>query len=83
MTLAVISIFLVFSGCDKPDVPVDPDMSPFASFHDIPGITTEEIAAIEDLRQKYESFSYGMTLSTESFIKEDNDIGGYSALFCE
>jgi signal transduction histidine kinase/ABC-type amino acid transport substrate-binding protein len=93
--LAIILIMAVFSSCGKTAAPAPDSLnaaqSPFTSFRDIPGITSEEIAAIEALR-KYKSFSYGMTLSTEAFIKEKGDgvydsdedgIGGYSALFCE
>jgi hypothetical protein len=47
----------------------------FLSYRDIPGITDEEIAAVESLRGRG-SFSYGMLLSTESFIKENGEIGG-------
>ena len=57
--------------------------SPFSSYRDIPGVTEAEIAAVEALRTEDGSFRYGMTLSTESFIKENGDHGGYAALFCE
>jgi len=58
------------------------------SFRDIPGVTEEEINAIEKLQKEYESFTYGMILSTESFIKDNDEngeavIGGYAALLCE
>ncbi|MDR2580616.1 MAG: transporter substrate-binding domain-containing protein, partial [Fibromonadaceae bacterium] len=56
----------------------------FSSFRDIPGITKEEIAAIEALQKQYQSFSYGMVIpSTEAFLKENGEIGGFSALACE
>ncbi len=55
----------------------------FTSFYDIPGITADEIADIELLQQKYDSFTYGMYLTSEAFIEEDGAIGGYAAHFCE
>ncbi|MDR1663374.1 MAG: response regulator [Clostridiales bacterium] len=55
----------------------------YTSYREIPGITEEEISAIEGLKLKHDSFSYGMFLSTEAFIKEDGGFGGYSALFCD
>jgi PAS domain S-box-containing protein len=57
-------------------------VSPFTSFRDIPGVTAEETAAIEALQREHESFSYGMTLSTEAFITESG-VGGYSVFLCE
>jgi signal transduction histidine kinase/DNA-binding response OmpR family regulator/ABC-type amino acid transport substrate-binding protein len=56
--------------------------SPFASFRDIPGVTVEEIAAIEALQQHTDAFIYGMTMTTETFRKADGEIGGYTTLFC-
>jgi PAS domain S-box-containing protein len=56
--------------------------SPFNSFRDIPGITNQEIADIEALLAEREYFTYGMFLSTEAFIQENGEIGGYVALFC-
>jgi len=53
------------------------------SFYDIPGITEEEIAAITMLQSKRSHFVYGMTPSTEAFYDVNNDIRGFSALFCE
>jgi PAS domain S-box-containing protein len=57
--------------------------SPFNSFRDIPGVTDEEIAAIESLRGRYSSFTYGMTLTTEAFLNEKGQVNGYAALVCE
>jgi PAS domain S-box-containing protein len=57
--------------------------SPFNSFRDIPGITEQEIADIEALLMEREYFTYGMFLSTEAFIQENGDFGGYAALFCQ
>ncbi|MCL2442448.1 MAG: ATP-binding protein [Treponema sp.] len=59
------------------------ERNPFTSFRDVPGITDKEIADIEVLQREYESFSYGMIPSTESFIKSNGEVGGYAALFCE
>jgi PAS domain S-box-containing protein len=56
--------------------------SPFTTFHDIPGVTAEEIAAIEALQKDYPSLSFGVNPSTEAFFTE-NTVGGFTALFCE
>ncbi|MDR0289616.1 MAG: transporter substrate-binding domain-containing protein [Treponema sp.] len=89
--ILLFSLFIVIAACEKAPATAlnEPSaaQSPFDSFRDIPGITPQEIAAIEGLRQRHESFSYGMTLSTEAFRKVGPDgtyaVGGYAALFCE
>jgi signal transduction histidine kinase/ActR/RegA family two-component response regulator len=57
----------------------------YTNFRDIPGVTAEEIQAIDALIVKYrdKGFSYGTFPSTESFTKPDGTLGGYSALFCD
>ena len=55
----------------------------YSSYKDIPGVTEEEIAAVEALKKEFGSFTYGMTLGTECFMQEDSSIGGFSALFAE
>jgi signal transduction histidine kinase/ActR/RegA family two-component response regulator len=96
LLLTVIIIVTVDSGCKKADSrpPTSPNtVSLFATFRDVPGVTQEEIAAIEKLQQAVllrnnKSFTFGMTMSTEAFpMKSDESgkypVGGYSALFCE
>jgi len=55
----------------------------FKTYLDIPGITEQEIAAIETLQKEHVSFIYGMAPSTEAFIDENGNENGYAALFCE
>jgi len=82
-TLVLVLLFVLFSGCEKPSKSYDSKITTFASYRDIPGVTNDEIAAIESLKNKYSSFEYGMLSSTETFIMDNGEIGGYSALFCE
>ena len=86
MTILFLSVFI--SGCAGSAVNQTGEPVMFTSFRDIPGVTAEEIAAIEALQRQYEQglfeyFIYGMTLGTEAFIKDNGDIGGYSVLLCE
>ncbi len=53
----------------------------FASFRDIPGVTGEEIAAIEALRIGGEPFVYAMVSSSEAF-QHDGFVHGFAALYC-
>ncbi|MHB9293184.1 putative Sensor histidine kinase RcsC [Hollandina sp. SP2] len=66
-------------------------VSPYASYRDIPGVSAEEIARIEGLRDQRIRFIYGMTLSSECFPAAgtrggpdgSQAIRGYTALFCQ
>ena len=82
VTLVFALGLAVFSGCGKsPQVKPDLAVKPL-SFRDVPGVTHDEINAIEALQKKYGSFVYGMSPSTEAFTGKDGEIQGYSALFC-
>jgi signal transduction histidine kinase/DNA-binding response OmpR family regulator/ABC-type amino acid transport substrate-binding protein len=76
------TVFLLFLSCeDKKSQSYE--LPPYKSFKDVPGITAEEIKAIEALQKKHKAFSYGMTLTTEAFVKENGEVGGYSSLLCQ
>ncbi|MDR0585321.1 MAG: response regulator [Treponema sp.] len=76
------------SGCEKKVRALD-RYAIYTSYRDIPGITPEEINALEALksRKRFDEdrdyFIYGMNLTTETFYNEDGQIAGYSALFCD
>jgi len=53
------------------------------SFRDVPGVTDEEITAIEAFQKEFIYFVYGMPQSTEAFTDTNGEIRGFSALFCE
>ena len=55
----------------------------FTSYKDIPGVTRDEIDAVEALREKHGSFSYGVIQSTEAFVNENGEAAGFSVLLCE
>jgi len=59
------------------------DYSTFTSLEDIPGITPAELQAIEALQGKYSSFTYSVLPSTVAFLDRNNEIRGFSALFCD
>jgi PAS domain S-box-containing protein len=82
-TLFFIIIISLALGCEtKP--PVNNAAYPvYDNYQDIPGVTQEEIEAIEALRGLKNHFVFGMNFSTETFYDENGDIGGYSKLFCD
>ncbi len=53
----------------------------FASFRDIPGVTGEEIAAIEALQKSGEPLVYAAIESGEAF-ERDGEIYGFTAMYC-
>jgi len=53
------------------------DETNLSSFRDIPGVTEEEIAAIEALKERYDYFVYGMLLSQQNFINTNGEIAGF------
>jgi len=81
--MLVLTLFLtVFSGCkktfkEKTNLEVER-----ISFRDIPGITQNEITAIENLRKKHSYFVYGVTPNSEAFKGKSGEIEGYAATFC-
>jgi len=87
--VAFIMICMVFltvfiSACEKhtPDG-IDAADVPGMSFRDIPGITEDEIKAIEDLHSNTAHFIYAMPRSTEAFINQYGEQSGFSALFTQ
>ncbi len=55
--------------------------SAFRSYKDVPGVTAEEIEAIEALRARYDTFVYGANESSETYVRSDGSIGGFTEIF--
>lgn len=55
----------------------------FEYYTQIPGVTDEEIKAIEDLKKKRQVFSYGMNKTTKTFLTNNNTVDGFTRLFSE
>jgi len=74
----------LFSGCEKyASDPQREEQIRWSSYRGVPGVTAEEIEAIEAFRKEGRAFVYGMPLSTEAFQNGNGEIRGFSALFCE
>ncbi|MCL2441364.1 MAG: ATP-binding protein, partial [Treponema sp.] len=76
-------IIACLAACKQQPLENQNIINPFVSFYDVPGITEQEITDIEKLQREYQSLTYGMLQSTDAFIKENGQIGGYAALFSE
>ena len=82
---AVISLIFVID-CSNGDAsqppPSDAAPAAFESYRDIPGVTAEDIAAIEALQEQYRDsvLVYGMSFTKEAFTGHDGRVRGYAAL---
>ena len=80
--LVLILFFTVsISGCFIGSQKAPFDIHSITSYRDIPGVTEEEIAAIEAIRSARESLVYGSVDSTEAFMK-DGVPAGFTAELC-
>ncbi|MDR1802150.1 MAG: transporter substrate-binding domain-containing protein [Treponema sp.] len=57
------------------------DINAVTSYRDIPGVSAEEIEAIEALKSVRKSFSYASVSSTESFLLSDGTRAGFAREF--
>jgi ABC-type amino acid transport substrate-binding protein len=57
-------------------------LAPVMTYRTIPGVTAEEIAAIEALKSRRSSLSYGAVLATEAFILPGGIHAGFTVKFC-
>jgi hypothetical protein len=56
----------------------------YKNYRAVPGITSEELAAIGRLRRQFrQGFTCGQILSTELFWQVDGEYGGFGARFCD
>jgi len=55
----------------------------YSSYRDVPGVTQDEINAIEALKIKYSSFFCVTNLNTDAFIDKNGEPSGFSFLFYE
>ena len=82
--LFTISLLCFISVSCEENAGKQPETSfKYKSFRDIPGVTDEEIQAIEELGKQVEFFIYGVNPATEAFYDENGKIRGFTALFCE
>ncbi len=77
---AAVLVLIPLAGC-VPAASPDTSAPTFASFRDIPGITSEEIAAIEKLQATGEPLVYAALSSGEAF-ELDGENRGFAALYC-
>jgi len=79
---AFLLVFTVLSGCSAGNRKSIENsyINPIYSINDIPGVTAQEIADIKALKSARESFSFCVTLTTETFLLQDDTYRGFTAL---
>ena len=79
--LLVLLLTVPLTGCDKPTSA--PEVGLLDDFRNIPGITKEEIEAVRQIQQKYDSFQLAMmSPNTECFYDMDGEMRGFSVDMC-
>ncbi|MCL2008301.1 MAG: transporter substrate-binding domain-containing protein [Treponema sp.] len=78
-----VLILTLFSGCQESTVNDGRLYFNGITYRDVPGVTADEIAAIEALKEQFDHFIYGMMFSTESFYNMDGEIAGFAHLTSE
>jgi signal transduction histidine kinase/CheY-like chemotaxis protein len=82
--LALALTLTLLPACERQqDESRTTDYPIFLSAADIPGVTAEELAAIEELRAQNVTLTYGMLFGAETFYGSDGSIQGFSRLFCD
>ena len=83
VTLILGLLLGVFSGCSNPPKNKPDEFQSYTSYREIPGVTEDEISAIEALREQFDYFDFGMIPSTEMFYDlHKGEINGYSVFLC-
>ncbi|MCL2812090.1 MAG: transporter substrate-binding domain-containing protein [Clostridia bacterium] len=62
--------------------PKRPDSDTIRTYRDIPGVTDQEMAAIEALKTTRSELIYGQMLETEAFILPDGTYAGFATKVC-
>lgn len=82
--LIILTMILSFTSCDYiMETEGENSIIKYNSYKEIPGVSDEDIAAVEALKKNNESFNYGMFESTETFYDEHGNIDGFSVMLCE
>ena len=76
-------LFALLPGCNEPLEGQLYEHPAYSSFHDIPGVTDDEIKSIEALKGQFNQLVFGSTPSTEAFYGESGEITGFITLFCD
>ena len=78
--IAIILLLTIWGACFSVQAA---EPTPAPNFRNLPGITQEEITAIEALQAENRDFVYGAVLSSEAVFDENRQFIGFAASVCE
>ena len=81
LMLALVTALLI--GCDSVSPRLVLESTDYKDYKEIPGITDEEIEAIEKMRNSGTVFEFGMPEGEDCFKRDDGTLDGYSSLLCD
>ncbi|MDR2615064.1 MAG: hypothetical protein LBC28_00640, partial [Oscillospiraceae bacterium] len=83
LCLLFAALIFTLAGCaaSAQNETSPPAHQSYQTYKDIPGVTQEDIGAVERLLASKPRLVYGVCESTEAFIREDGSIGGFAELF--
>ncbi|MCL2810093.1 MAG: transporter substrate-binding domain-containing protein, partial [Treponema sp.] len=89
--IIILFTMMMIFGCERnvENTAVSNEIiSPFNTYKDIPGLSPQEILSIESLLSQRAAgdqpyFTYGMLYSAETFLNEEGEVRGYTALVCQ
>lgn len=80
----IFVVVLTFGACDfVTESEGESEIHDYNNYKEIPGVTKEDIAAIEKIKAERTELSLAMNESTELFKDSDGNLGGFSVLFCD
>ena len=81
--LGFLLLLFFVGGCGQVPVRKGTQFDSIKTYKDIPGVTAEEIAAIETLKANRKQFFYSILIGTEAFPQPDGSYDGFTIRFCE
>ena len=84
VAILLTTIILSGAGCAQNNRVQTPENVVSLYYKDIPGVTAEEIEAIENIKANSDSLSFGMTRSNEAFeMAGSGKLSGFSSIFAD
>ena len=87
MKTILILLFCVFAvssmGCKAEPPPPPFDINSIKSYSDIPGVTLDELQAIEAIKAERHNFILGVLPSSEAFVSPDGTKQGFIPMLCD
>ena len=81
MIIMLLLMMSILTSCSTKDSQERERSTIPTSYLEVPGITQDEIDAIQRLQETHSSLIYGVTPSIEAFYDQEGTVRGYSALF--